>query len=68
MWIKNNEPENWSKVKKIMFAKDYVRHCLTGDYVTDYIEAEGSMMFDIDTMQWSTELCGVLDIDTTMIH
>lgn len=51
-----------------MFAKDYVRHCLTGDYVTDYIEAEGSMMFDIDTMQWSTELCGVLDIDTTMIH
>lgn len=25
MWIKNNEPENWSKVRKILFAKDYVR-------------------------------------------
>ena len=44
MWIKNNEEENWSKVRKILFAKDYVRHTLTGDYVTDYIEAEGSMI------------------------
>ena len=25
LWIKNNEPENWAKMKKILFAKDYVR-------------------------------------------
>ena len=64
---KNNEPQNWEKTKRIMFAKDYVRHCLTGDYVTDYIEAEGSMMFDINKMEWSEELCGILDIDTEMM-
>ncbi len=67
LWIKNNEPENWAKVRKIMFAKDFVRHFFTGDYVTDYIEAEGSMMFDINTMQWSRELCGILDIDVDMM-
>lgn len=67
MWIKNNEPDNWARVKKILFAKDYVRHCLTGDYVTDYIEAEGSMMFDINTMSWSEELCGILGIPTDMM-
>ena len=67
LWIKNNEPENWAKMKKILFAKDYVRHCLTGDYVTDYIEAEGSMMFDINTMQWSSELCSILEISTEMM-
>ncbi|MBR3932698.1 MAG: xylulokinase [Clostridia bacterium] len=67
MWIKNNEPENWSKVRKILFAKDYVRHFFTGDYVTDYIEAEGSMMFDINTMEWSKELCTILDIDTSLM-
>lgn len=67
MWIKDNEPENWSKVRKILFAKDYVRHCLTGDYITDYIEAEGSMMFDINTMQWSKELCSILGIDTSLM-
>lgn len=67
MWIKNNEPEIWAKVRKIVFAKDYVRHILTGDYVTDYIEAEGSMMFDINTMQWSNELCSILDIQPSMM-
>ena len=67
LWIKNNESENWSRVRKILFAKDYVRHQLTGDYVTDYIEAEGSMMFDINTMQWSKELCGILGIDIEMM-
>ena len=67
LWIKNNEPENWAKTKKILFAKDYVRHQLTGDYVTDYIEAEGSMMFDINKMEWSRELCEILDIDTEMM-
>ncbi len=67
LWIKNNESENWKKVKKILFAKDYVRHKLTGDYVTDYIEAEGSMMFDINKMEWSRELCGILDIDVSMM-
>ena len=67
LWIKNHEPENWAKTRKILFAKDYVRHQLTGDYVTDYIEAEGSMMFDINTMQWSRELCGILGIDTEMM-
>lgn len=67
MWVKNNEPHVWNKVKRILFAKDYVRHTLTGDYITDYIEAEGSMMFDIRTMQWSEELCSILDIHPSMM-
>lgn len=67
LWIKNNEPEIWANVKKILFAKDYVRHCLTGDYATDYIEAEGSMMFNINTMQWSRELCNILDFDVSLM-
>ncbi len=67
LWIKNNEPENWARVGKILFAKDYVRHQLTGDYVTDYIEAEGSMMFDINKIEWSEVLCGVLGISTDMM-
>ncbi len=67
MWIKNNQPHFWGKVRKILFAKDYVRHFFTGDYVTDYIEAEGSMMFDVTKMCWSEELCGILGISTDML-
>ncbi|MBR2847731.1 MAG: xylulokinase [Clostridia bacterium] len=64
MWVKENEPDVWSKVDKICFAKDYVRHQLTGDYVTDNIEAEGSMLFDFTTQTWSKELCGIIDFPT----
>lgn len=67
LWIKNNEPENWKRVRKILFAKDYVRHMLTGDYVTDFIEAEGSMLFDVNTMAWSPSLCGILQWDTDFL-
>ena len=63
MWVKKNEPGIWAKTKKIFFAKDYVRHYFTGDYVTDVIEAEGSMLFDYGTLSWSDELCGILGLD-----
>lgn len=60
LWVKQNEPEIWAKCEKILFAKDYIRHMLTGDYVTDYIEAQGSMLFDCGAMSWSDELCGII--------
>ena len=56
-------PETFAKIKKIFFAKDYVRHMLCGDYATDFIEAEGSMLFDVNTLSWSEELCGILGFD-----
>jgi len=63
MWVKNNEPEIWAKTKHILFAKDFVRYLFTGVYCTDYIEAQGSMLFDYTTLEWSKELCGILGID-----
>jgi len=63
LWIRNHEPENWARVKKILFAKDYVRHFFTGDYVTDCIEAEGSMLYDTLSGAWSPALCGILGLD-----
>lgn len=63
MWLKDNEPQVWSKVERILFPKDYVRYLFTGVYCTDYIEAEGSMMFDYNTLKWSDELCSLLGFD-----
>lgn len=67
MWVRDNQPEIWAKVSRIMFPKDYVRHMLTGDYCTDYIEAEGSMLFDFNTLSWSKELCDIVGIDVAKL-
>lgn len=63
MWIKENRPDVFAGTKHIMFAKDYVRHLFTGDCVTDYIEAQGSMLFDYDEQAWSQPYLQLLGID-----
>ena len=67
MWLKEHEPEVWQKVKRILFPKDYVRYLFTGVYCTDYIEAEGSMFFDFNTLTWSKELCDLLGFDVAAL-
>lgn len=62
LWVKNHEPEIFAKVKKICFAKDYARRFFTGDFVTDDIEAEGSMLFDFDTRRWDTKFLTLLGL------
>ncbi len=67
LWLKENEPEAFSKAKYIFFEKDYIRFFLTGVYCTDHIEAEGSMLFDCNQMQWDSELCALAGISVEML-
>lgn len=59
LWVRDNEPEIWNKTERMMFAKDYARYMLTSVYCTDVIEAQGSMLFDYNTMDWSPKLCEI---------
>jgi xylulokinase len=45
-----------------MFVKDYIRYLLTGSWETDYIDAQGTMFFDMAGLKWSSELCGLIDL------
>ena len=63
LWVRENEPDNWNRVSHMMFAKDYFRFCLTGDYLTDYIDAQGSQFFDVEKNEWSDSLCDLMGFD-----
>ena len=52
LWLRENEPEVLKKTKRIYFAKDYIRHRMTGDFCTDYVEAMGAMLCDDYTQEW----------------
>ena len=56
MWLKANEPEVLKKTEHVLFVKDYVRYLLTGKAATDYIEAQGTLFFDMRKMAWDPEL------------
>lgn len=67
IWVRNNEPENFKKIKHIFFEKDYIRYLLTDVFCTDYIEAEGSMLFDCEKLCWSKMLCDIAGIDISCL-
>ena len=67
IWLKENESELFEKIRYIFFEKDYVRYYLTGVFCTDYIEAEGSMLFDCNEYKWDEELCSLAGITTEML-
>ena len=56
MWLKRHEPEVLEKTKHILFVKDYVRFQLTGIALTDRIEAQGTLFFDMKKQSWAEEL------------
>lgn len=67
MWVRENEPEVWGKVRRIYFEKDWIRFRLTGEYWTDYIEAQGSMLYDFGERKWSGQLCEIIALDAGLL-
>ena len=62
LWMRENEPENFARIKKIMLPKDYIAYKLSGVHCTDVSDASGMLLFDVEHKCWSKEMldiCGV---------
>jgi len=67
LWVKNNEPENFEKICKIMLPKDYINYKLTGVHCTDYSDASGMLLLDVKNKCWSREMLDICSISETQI-
>ena len=67
LWIRNNEPENYKKIYKILLPKDYIRFKLTNVFATEVSDASGMQMLDINKRDWSDELLKDLNIDKSIL-
>jgi xylulokinase len=63
LWVKQNEPEVYAKVRHILLPKDYVRYKLTGGYTMDKADGAGTVLFDIKSRDWSPQILRSLGID-----
>ena len=62
LWLKANEPENFARISKIMLPKDYLAYRLSGTFCTDYSDASGMLLLDVEHRCWSQEMldiCGI---------
>lgn len=67
LWVKNNEPDNFKKIKKIMLPKDYIVYKLTGVNSTDVSDASGMLILDVKNRCWSKEMCDICGISINML-
>ena len=67
LWVKNKEPENFKKIKKIMLPKDYIAYKLTGVHCTDVSDASGMLLLDVKNRKWSKEMCEICGISEEML-
>lgn len=62
LWMRSHEPENFARIAKIMLPKDYLAYRMTGVHCTDYSDASGMLLLDVEHKRWSQEMmeiCGV---------
>lgn len=62
LWVKENEPENFARIEKIMLPKDYLAYKLTGVHCTDVSDASGMLLFDVKNRCWSKEMCDICHV------
>lgn len=62
LWVKENEPQNFSRIDKIMLPKDYVVYRLSGVHCTDYSDAGGMLLLDVKNRRWSEEMCRICSV------
>ena len=62
LWVKENEPENFAKIAKIMLPKDYIAYKMTGVHSCDYSDASGMLLLDVKNKCWSKEMLEICDV------
>jgi xylulokinase len=63
LWVREHEPQNWVRVRKVMLPKDYVRLRLTGESAIDVADASGTLMLNVAKRQWAGEVLEKTGID-----
>lgn len=67
LWVRENEPANWSRVRSLMLPKDYVRFELTGERATDVADASGTLLLDVAHRCWSKEILELVQMDESLL-
>ena len=62
LWLREHEPDNYVRVRRVLLPKDYIRLLLTGDAATDASDASGTLLLDLAARDWSDDILAALEI------
>lgn len=55
-WVRQNEPQVFERIAKVLLPKDYLRLVLTGEHVAEMSDAAGTSWLDVAKRDWSDDL------------
>jgi xylulokinase len=67
LWLRTHEPERFARLDKVVLAKDYIRHRLTGALASEPSDASGTLMYDTARQRWSTEMMGAVGLPMSLL-
>lgn len=62
LWVRDNEPQNFARIRKILLPKDYLAYMLTGTFSTDYSDASGTLLLDVEHKRWAEDMCRICSV------
>ena len=60
--MREEEPEHYRRIERILLPKDYIRYRLTGEFATDASDAAGTLFLDLRRRGWSHEVLDALEV------
>ncbi len=66
LWIKDNQPDLYRRVHKVLQPKDYAAFLLTGVFATDYSDASGTQVFDLTNRRWADDVLDALGLASNL--
>ncbi len=67
LWLRDNEPASYDRLRTLLLAKDYIRYRLTGEIATEPSDAEGTLLFDVRRLCWSDDVLSALGITPDLL-
>jgi xylulokinase len=67
LWVRENEPDHWRRVRSLLLPKDYVRLQLTGERATDMADASGTLLLDVAHRRWSKKILKLVQMPESIL-
>src|SRR5881394_895431 len=63
LWLKENEPKNFTHTRTILLPHDFLNFWLTGERQMEYGDASGTGLLDVESRIWCAPLAEFIDRD-----
>lgn len=67
IWLRDEEPANFERLRKVLLPKDYIRFMLTGEFATEVSDASGTALLNVRERRWSSVVLDRIGLPNDML-